>query len=414
MTEDDLTLGQKIHMKRGELRSSLRLHYAVLVVGIILITLTVAAAVPAIQFIESFGNYEYRFWSQDGPTCNTDDYIGSIEDWPPTITSATAGAYEAGLLSGDNIVRINDYDIKNLGDLYAWDENLPEVKPGDYVDVIALREGEEMTFSVKTIGTESFGDMGPRIGVETPTDETVNPCANRFVPSKIDDFTANDLQTSMDWLYLQAAVGVIIGIVLFWIFFEVRKRNSKLISELDEWDNQFIDEDYVVTFSTTKPKGKTNGEKVFNMARDVFTELRTQDAGLPPLKWAGVVENSNGYKFDVFQPFGEDTDDVFAVKHFGDTVVTLKKANEACAEAKFAVKDEKVKENLGKGTLYMDRLIIIAKTFDDSIIPTMSPTDDDLDAAKLEKAIGKIDADFYVDFMEEDEKGRFNVLWVDY
>ena len=111
-------------MKRGELRSSLRLHYAVLAVGIVLIILTVAAAVPAIQFIESFGNYEYRFWSQDGPTCNTDDYIGSIEDWPPTITSATAGAYEAGLLSGDNIVRINDYDIKNLGDLYAWDENL--------------------------------------------------------------------------------------------------------------------------------------------------------------------------------------------------------------------------------------------------------------------------------------------------
>ena len=102
------------------------------------------------------------------------------------------------------------------------------------------------------------------------------------------------------------------------------------------------------------------------------------------------------------------------MKHFGDTVVTLKKANEACAEAKFAVKDEKVKENLGKGTLYMDRLIIIAKTFDDSIIPTMSPTDDDLDAAKLEKAMGKIDADCAVDFMEEDEKGRFNVLWVDY
>ena len=187
-------------------------------------------------------------------------------------------------------------------------------------------------------------------------------------------------------------------------------------SELDEWDNQFIDEDYIVTFSTTKPKGKTNGEKVFNMARDVFPELRAQDAGLPPLKWAGVVENSNGYKFDVFQKFGEDTDevdDVFVVKHFGDTVVTLKKANEACAEAKFAVKDEKVHAEVGN-PLYVNRLIIIAKKYDNSIIPTMSPTWDDLDAAKLEKAMDKIDADFAVDFMEEDEKGRFNVLWVDY
>ena len=44
----------------------------------------------------------------------------------------------------------------------------------------------------------------------------------------------------------------------------------------------------------------------------------------------------------------------------------------------------------------------------------MSPTWDDLDAAKLEKAMDKIDADFAVDFMEEDEKGGFNVLWVDY
>ena len=400
-------------MKRGELRSSLRLHYAVLVIGIILIILTVAAAVPAIQFIESFGNYEYRFWSMDGPTCNTDDYTGSIENWPPTIISANAGAHEAGLLSGDNIVRINDYDIKNLGDLYAWDENLSEVKPGDYVDVIVLRDGQEMTFSVKITGEVYFGDTTSRIGVDTPADENVNPCANRFIPSKIDDFTANDLQTSMNWVWIQAAVGVILGCLLLWIFFEVKKRNSKLSSELDEWDNQFIDEDYIVTFSTTKPKGKTNGEKVFNMARDVFPELRAQDAGLPPLKWAGVVENSNGYKFDVFQPFGENNDDVLVVKHFGDTVVTLKKANEACAEAKFAVKDEKVQAEVGN-PLYVNRLIIIAKTFDDSIIPTISPTDDDLDVAKLEKAMDKIDADFYVDFMEEDEKGRFNVLWVDY
>ena len=403
-------------MKRSELRDALRLHYAMLVIGVTLIILTAAAAVPAMQFIESFGNYEDRFWSMDGPTCNTDDYTGSIENWPPTITSTTAGSYEAGLLSGDNIIRINDYDIKNLGDLYAWGENLPEVKPGDYVDVIALREGEEMTFSVKTTGEEYFGDIRSRIGVDTPADELVNPCVNWFIPSKIDDFTANDLQTSMNWVWIQAAVGVILGCLLVWIFFEVKKRNSKLSSELDEWDNQFIDEDYIVTFSTTKPKGKTNGEKVFNMARDVFPELRTQDAGLPPLKWAGVVENSNGYKFDVFQKFGEDTDevdDVFVVKHFGDTVVTLKKANEACAEAKFAVKDEKVQAKVGN-PLYVNRLIIIAKTFDDSIIPTISSTDDDLDVAKLEKAMGKIDADFYVDFMEEDEKGRFNVLWVDY
>jgi len=413
LTEDDLTLGQKIHMKRSELRSSLRLHWVMLVVGIVLIVLTVGVASNAIQFFESFGNYEYRFWSMDGPTCNTDDYTGSIENWPPTITSTTAGSYEAGLLSGDNIVRINDYDIKNLGDLYAWDENLPEVKPGDYVDVIVLRDGQEMTFSVKTTGEEYFGDIRSRIGVDTPADELVNPCINWFVPNKIDDFTANDLQTSMGWLWIQATVGVIIGVVLLWIFFEVRKRNSKLLSELNEWEEHFIDEDYVVTFSTTKPKGKTNGEKVFNMARDVFPELRAQDAGLPPLKWAGVVENSNGYKFDVFQKFGEDTDEVFVVKHFGDTVVTLKKANEACAEAKFAVKDEKVQAEVGN-PLYVNRLIIIAKTFDDSIIPTISPTDDDLDVAKLEKAMDKIDADFYVDFMEEDEKGRFNVLWVDY
>ena len=127
-------------MKRSELRDALRLHYAMLVIGITLIILTAAAAVPAIQFIESFGNYEDRFWSPDGPACNTADYTGAIENWSPTIISANAGAHEAGLLSGDNIVRINDYDIKNLGDLYAWDENLSEVKPGDYVDVIVLRD----------------------------------------------------------------------------------------------------------------------------------------------------------------------------------------------------------------------------------------------------------------------------------
>ena len=382
-----------------------------LVIGIVLIVLTLVVAVPAVQFFESFGNYEYRFWTQDGPTCNTADYQGLWMDWPASIIAVSAGAYEAGMMSGDTVVRINDFDIKKAGDLDEWWKDLPEVKPGDYVDVVVLRDGQEITFNVKTNGAEFFGDITPRIGTELPTDS--NPCANFFIPNKIDAFTANDLQESLNNISLTAAVGVGMGIILIIVFLGVWKQNNRLVSELDEWEEQFIDEDYVVTFCTTKPKGKTNGEKVFNMARDVFPELRAQDAGLPPLKWACVVENSNGYKFDVFQKFGENNDEVFVVKHFGDTVVTLKKANEACAEAKFAVKDEKVQAKVGN-PLYVNRLIIIAKTFDDSIIPTMSPTWDDLDAAKLEKAMDKIDADFAVDFMEEDGKGGFNVLWVDY
>jgi hypothetical protein len=203
--------------------------------------------------------------------------------------------------------------------VFEWWKWIAEVKSGDYVDVVVLRDGQEMTFSVKTTGEEYFGDITTRIGVDTP-DELVNPCYNMFVPSKIDDFTANDLQTSMEWLWITAAVGVILGCLLLWIFFEVRKRNSKLISELDDWEEHFIDEDYVVTFSTTKPKGKADGEKVFNMARKVWPELRAEDAGLPPLKWAGPVKNSDRYEFDVFQPFGEDTDGVLAVVHFGDHV----------------------------------------------------------------------------------------------
>ena len=404
-------------MKRSELRDALRLHYAMLVIGITLIILTAAAAVPAMQFIESFGNYEDRFWSMDGPTCNTDDYIGSIEDWPPTITSTTAGAYEAGLLSGDNIVRINDYDIKNLGDLYAWNENLSEVKPGDYVDVIVLRDGQEMTFSVKVTGEVYFGDTTTRIGVDTPADENVNPCANRFVPSKIDDFDANDLQTLFDWLWIQAAVGVIIGIILLWTFFEVRKRNSKLLSELNEWEEHFIDEDYVVTFSTTKPKGKADGEKVFNIARKVWPELRAEDAGLPPLKWAGPVENSDSYEFDVFQPFGEDTDDVLAVVHFGDHVPKWQDIEEACEAADDSTKDEKVKEKLGKSSLYLKRLILIARDYDNEIFPpqafgTIGQTNREIEDMENNMEDYCAAAQCPVDLVFEDEDGTYTVSWV--
>ena len=412
LTEDDLTIGQKIHMKRGDYQASLRLHYVILGFGIGLVVLTLLVTVPAIQFFESFGHYEERILSHDGPACNSDDFTEKMYvDWPAIIIGVSDGSYEAGILEGDTVVRLNDLDIKKNGDLEEWWKDLPEVKSGDYVDVVVLRDGQEITFNVKTVASTDFeGDIAtPRIGTQTA--EFADPCYEFFIPSKFENFTPNDLEKSMLSMHFAAMLGVVIGAMLIVIFLAVWRNQSKLISELDEWEDHFIDEDYIVTFSTTKPEGKTNGQKVFNLARKVFPELRTKDTNRP-LKWAGVVKNSNGYKFDVFQPFGEDTDNVLVVKHFGDTVVTLEKVNETIAEVNFAVKDQEVHEKVGN-PLYVDRLIIVAKKYDDSIIPTMSPTWDDLDSTKLEETMDELVANFAVDFMEEDTDGRFNVLWVD-
>ena len=98
MTKDELTLGQKIHEKRGQITNFLRIQYLFGGIGVLIIIFTLIALVPAVQDLESYGNYETRFATSDGPVCNPDDWLQGYEDtWPAQILNTTGGANEAGI-----------------------------------------------------------------------------------------------------------------------------------------------------------------------------------------------------------------------------------------------------------------------------------------------------------------------------
>jgi hypothetical protein len=91
--------------------------------------------------------------------------------------------------------------------VFEWWKWIAEVKSGDYVDVVVLRHGQEITFNVKTVaGTDFEGDVAtPRIGVLTAEG---TPCYDFFIPSKFESFTPNDLQESMLNMQFATMLGV--------------------------------------------------------------------------------------------------------------------------------------------------------------------------------------------------------------
>ena len=80
-------------------------------------------------------------------------YFGSIPDMGAAdvkgmqLSGVRAGgpADKAGLKGGDIIIR---FGAKVVGNIYDYTDALGAYKPGDVVDVVALRAGKEMTFRV--------------------------------------------------------------------------------------------------------------------------------------------------------------------------------------------------------------------------------------------------------------------------
>ena len=82
-------------------------------------------------------------------------YFGTVPDFVHTeggfrIADVRPGspAEEAGLLPGDQILMLGEYEVT---DIYNYTWALGQYSPGDTVDVVVLRDGEELTLSVTFI-----------------------------------------------------------------------------------------------------------------------------------------------------------------------------------------------------------------------------------------------------------------------
>ena len=79
-------------------------------------------------------------------------YLGTVPDFAPVDfgvrlsgVSGDSPAEEAGLQTGDVLIRLGDFEIE---DLYGLTEALQTLEPGTEVDAIYIREGQEFTVTV--------------------------------------------------------------------------------------------------------------------------------------------------------------------------------------------------------------------------------------------------------------------------
>lgn len=181
--------------------------------------------------------------------------------------------------------------------------------------------------------------------------------------------------------------------------------------KLQEWDEDYLESAYILIFDTTIPKGNSTGEKVFNLAKLVFPELRS-DLYISPLDKPTFpsfvkallskkkktrnaihedISQSLNYRIDsyVLDVAYKTDEGYFVIKDFKDKVVTPEDFREVTRI---------VKEKF----THIFRVICVAKAYDESF----------LNKETLEKQMTKeLKANFKIDLILEEKVG-YSVLWI--
>jgi len=397
--DTELTFGQKAHLTQRVVKTLLKNTNWLLGIAIAVFILILVVGLPSVQFLQSF-SIENRLNSEDGPICNPDYYLDP-NDYPAQIfVVPNTGAEKAGLKDGDIIIGINDLVGYQANLIRGWADKLPDVKPGDFVEVRFSRNTLEQTFTVETIPSE--GDPSrPMIGFIIPDSPT---CALYFILNEGVEFTQGYLALVIGALWVIVIISGIAGSVFILIYWKFRPVFKNITSEIGELENEYLDQNYVLTFGTMSASGKTNGEKIFNLAQNVFPELRKESG--KPQKWKGVKKDSEGYTFDCYQTTADTDSELFIVKHFGDEKITLDKIQELCDKALNSRKDEKIKKKIDEvEDMPISRIICVGKNYDTKLLES----DEYLSKVMLDK----LEFDSKIDLILEKD-GKYSVIWIDY
>jgi hypothetical protein len=195
--------------------------------------------------------------------------------------------------------------------------------------------------------------------------------------------------------------------IVAWFFVKAPHAYKKL----EEWDEDYLHNAYILIFDTTVPKGDSSGEKILNLSKLVFPELRS-DLYVGPLDQPTFT----GFISTLVQKFSKDKarhdeeprlnyiiDDsysvdlalntkhgYFIVKDFKDKIVTLN-------DLKMLV--ELIRHKF-KNKIF--RTICVSRKYDKSFLQT-----DSLEH-QMTKELG---AGFSLDLLVEEKVG-YSVLWI--
>lgn len=218
-----------------------------------------------------------------------------------------------------------------------------------------------------------------------------------------------DFRSSIDSI---VGMAVFTSIFIALIYYFMFRRN---IQRLKEWQQDYLEQSYIIIFDTTIPKGGTTSEKILNLSRAVFPELTREymsyidpvsrlqffiKSKLRPSKLEPTPRTVNykgkPYLFDIVL---STVDGYFIIKDFKDKVVTsedLKQLRDI-ARSKFKIKSS------FRG-IDIVRILCVAKEYDHSLM-----RQETLEWLMTEE----LRADFCMDLIIEEKTG-FSVLWTGY
>jgi hypothetical protein len=200
---------------------------------------------------------------------------------------------------------------------------------------------------------------------------------------------------------------IVFSIVLIWYYSKARG----LYQNFKQWNEDYLQQAYTLIFDTTIPKGNTNGEKILNLARAVFPELRSDYIQFSPaftdhfriyLKKKISKRQDQNISRNLSYSVGSYTFDVvlktangyFIVKDFRDKVVTLQDLRQLIQIIHSKFKDKYQQSNVL-------RVICVAKQYDQPFLERESLER----IMKYELKIKKID------LIVQEQLG-YSVLWI--
>ena len=181
---------------------------------------------------------------------------------------------------------------------------------------------------------------------------------------------------------------VILGVPLIYTYVKLRRTRNEMQDVADE----YIRDSYFLNMELASPTGRNKAEKIFNLLKSVFPEVRLLSEHEPDMKFEGT--NVSGYEFALnLDTKGGKIGVMFFSKL---TYEELKK---------FA---KKVNGTFDKEN---DRIICIAKEFGDEFIDLKAENEEDY-SDELEERMNQLPLEGHVDLIKE-EKSGYSIMWID-
>ena len=197
-------------------------------------------------------------------------------------------------------------------------------------------------------------------------------------------YQSRDSMTLYLWLLL-----IPVSAPLFFTYLKLRSTRNEMQDVADE----YIQDSYFINMELANPKGRNKAEKIFNLLKSVFPEVRLLSEREPDMKFEGT--DDSGYEFAL----NLDTKGGKIGVMFFD-----KLTYEELKIFADNVNDEFNNEN--------DRIICIAKEFGDEFNSKEIVTDDDAEWDEQEERMDQLGINAHVDLIKE-EKSSYSIMWID-